>query len=155
MGEGEEVDREVSPPILNIEEKEQPDNLHGVNRELGNPPDTKSPEGLVKEEGASQGYESSSEESVEEENNLVGRDTDESMEEDENGAGLEDNIGDVDTEEEEEGAVTVLKLSNGVMFRVPVEVQGMQLQAVVDTAAQVTLVSEFYKSLDPAPPIRG
>jgi hypothetical protein len=31
----------------------------------------------------------------------------------------------------------------------------MQLQAVVDTAAQVTLVSEeFYKSLDPAPPIR-
>jgi hypothetical protein len=30
----------------------------------------------------------------------------------------------------------VLKLSNGVMFRVPVEVQGMQLQAVVDTAAQ-------------------
>jgi hypothetical protein len=36
----------------------------------------------------------------------------------------------------------VLKLSNGVMFRVPVEVQGMQLQAVVDTAAQVTLVSE-------------
>jgi hypothetical protein len=54
--------------------------------------------------------------------------------------------------EEEDGAVTVLKLSNGVMFRVPVEVQGMQLQAVVDTAAQVTLVSEeFYKSLDPAP----
>jgi hypothetical protein len=41
------------------------------------------------------------------------------------------------------------------MFRVPVEVQGMQLQSVVDTAAQVTLVSEeFYKSLDPAPPIR-
>jgi hypothetical protein len=59
------------------------------------------------------------------ENNLVGRDMDESMEEDsfpeqegasvegrsqddENGAVLEDNIGDVDTEEEEEGAVTVL-----------------------------------------------
>jgi hypothetical protein len=127
----------------------------GVNRELGNPPDTRSPEGLAKEEGASQGYESSSEESVEEENNLVGRDTDESMEEDENGAVLEDNIGDVDTGEEEEGAVTVLKLSNGVMFRVSVEVQGTQLQAVVDTAAQVTLVSEkFYKSHDPAPPIR-
>ena len=48
----------------------------------------------------------------------------------------------------------MLKLSNGVMFRVPIEVQGMRLQAVVDTAAQVTLVSEeFYKSLDPAPPI--
>ena len=44
------------------------------------------------------------------------------MEEDENGAVLKDNIGDVDTEEKEEGAVTVLKLSNGVMFRVPVEV---------------------------------
>jgi predicted aspartyl protease len=74
---------------------------------------------------------------------------------DENGTVLEDNIGDVDTEEEEEGAVTVLKLPNGVMFRVPVEVQDMQLQAVVDTAAQVTRVSEeFYKSLDPAPPIR-
>ena len=118
------------------------------------------------------GYESSNEESVEEENNLVGRDMDESMveepfpeqegasvggqtQDDENGAVLEDNIGDVDTEEEEEGAVTVLKLSNGVMFRVPVEVQGMQLQAVVDTVAQVTLASEeFYKSLDPAPKIR-
>ena len=47
---------------------------------------------------------SSSEESVDEENNLVGRDTDESMEEVEKGA--EDNIGDVDTGEEEEGAVT-------------------------------------------------
>ena len=140
LGEGEEVDREVSPSILNIE-KEQSDNLQWVNKELGNPPDTRSPERLVKEEGASPGYESSCEESVEEENNLVGRDTDESMEEDENGAVLEDNIGDVDTEEEEEGAVTVLKLSNGVMIRVPVEVQGMQLQAVVDTAAQVTLVS--------------
>ena len=104
-------------------ENDQQDNLQGVNRELGNPPDSSSPEGLVEEEGASQRYESSSEESVEEEKNLVGRDTNESMEEDENGA--EDNIGDVDTDEEEEGAVTVLKLSNGVMFRVPVEVQGM------------------------------
>ena len=138
--------------IWNIEEKDQQDNLQGVNRELGNPPDssTSSPEGRVKIEGASQGYESSSEESVEEENN---RDTDESIEKDEKG--VEDNIGDCDTDEEEDGAVTVLKLSNGVMFRVPVKVQGMQLQAVVDTAAQVTLVSEeFYKSLDPAPPIR-
>jgi hypothetical protein len=40
--------------------------------------------------------------------------------------GGEDNIGDFDTDEEEDGAVTVLKLSNGVMFRVPVEVQDMQ-----------------------------
>jgi hypothetical protein len=35
------------------------------------------------------------------------------------------------------------------MLRVTVEVQGMQLQAVADTAAQFTLVSEeFNKSLD-------
>jgi hypothetical protein len=47
--------------------------------------------------------------------------------------GVEDNIGNCVTDEEEDGAVTVLKLSNGVMFRVPVEVQGMQLQAVVDS----------------------
>ena len=74
---------------------------------------------------------------------------------DENGAVLEETVGEIGTEEEDEGAVTVLKLSNGVMLRVPVEVQGMQLQAVVDTAAQMTLVSEeFYKLLDPAPPIR-
>jgi hypothetical protein len=187
--EGEEVDREVSPPILKREEKEQPDSPRWVNRELGSPPDTRSPEGAAREKGASQnrvggtsvvtgsarfhlGYESSSEESVEDENNLVGRDIDESMREepfpvqegasvggqsqdDENGVVLEENIGDVDTEEEEEGTITVLKLPKRVMFRVPVEVQGMQLQAVVDTAAQVTLVSEeFYKSLDPAPPIR-
>jgi hypothetical protein len=81
------------------------------------------------------------------------RDTGESIEEEEKG--VEVNIGNCVTEEEEDGTVTVLKLSSGVMFRVPVEVQGMQLQAVVDTAAQVTLVSEeFYKSLDPTPPIR-
>ena len=75
---------------------------------------------------------------------------------DENGVVLEETVGEVGTEEEEDVAVTVLKLSNGVLFRVPVEVQSMQLQAVVvDTAAQVTLVSgEFYKSQDPAPPIR-
>ena len=60
--------------------------------------------GWVKEEGKSQGYESSSEESVEKDINLVGRDTDESTEEDENRT--EDNIGDVDTDEEEDGAVT-------------------------------------------------
>jgi hypothetical protein len=150
---GGEVDMEVPPPTWNIEGKDQRDSLQGVNRELENPPDSSSPQGRVKFEGASQGYESSSEESVGEENNRDNRDTDESIEEEEKG--VEDNIGDCVTDEEEDGAVTVLKLSNGVMFRVPVEVQGMQLQAAVDTAAQVTLVSEeFYKSLDPAPPIR-
>jgi hypothetical protein len=143
---------EVSPPTWNIEETNQQDSLQGVNRELGEPPDSSNPEGRVKYEGVSQGYEFSSEESVGEEDSRDKRDTDESIEEEK---GVEDNIGDCVTDEEEDGAVTVLKLSNGVMFRVPVEVQGMQLQAVVDTAAQVTLVSEeFYKSLDPAPPIR-
>ena len=119
------------------------------NREVkDNPLDSISPEGRVKCEGENQGYES-----VGKENNRDKRDTDESIEEEEKG--VEDNIGNCVTDEEEDGAVTVLKLSNGVMFRVPVEVQGMQLQAVVDTAAQVTLVSEeFYKSLDPARPIR-
>ena len=124
------------------------------NREVRDDPlESSSPEGRVKSEGASRDNESSSEESIGEENNRDKRDTDESIEEE--GKGGEDNIGTCVTDEEEDGAVTVLKLSNGVMFRVPVEVQGMQLQAVVDTAAQVTLVSEeFYKSLDPAPPIR-
>ena len=132
---------EVPPPTWNIEGKDQRDSLQGVNRELENPPDSSSPQGRVKFEGASQGYESSSEESVGEENNRDNRDTDESIEEEEKG--VEDNIGDCVTDEEEDGAVTVLKL-NGVMFRVPVEVQGMQLQAVVDTATQVTLVSEEF-----------
>ena len=68
---------EASPPTWNKEEKNQQDNLQGVNRELGDPPDSSSPEGRIKYEGASQGYESSSEESVEEENNLVGRDMEE------------------------------------------------------------------------------
>jgi hypothetical protein len=47
-----------------MEEKNQQDRLLGVNRELGEPP-----EGRVKFEGASQGYEFSSEESEGEENN--------------------------------------------------------------------------------------
>ena len=60
---------------------------------------------------------------------------------DESGAVLEEPEGEIDNEGEEDGAVTVLKLSNGVMFWVPIEVQGMRLQAVVDTAAQVRFVS--------------
>jgi hypothetical protein len=76
---------EVSPPTWNIEEKNQQDSLQGVNRELGGPPDFNSPEGRVKFEGVSQGYESSSGESVGEENNRDNGDTDESIEEDEKG----------------------------------------------------------------------
>ena len=49
---------------VDMEEKNQQDRLLGVNRELGDPP-----EGRVKFEGASQGYEFSSEESEGEENN--------------------------------------------------------------------------------------
>ena len=124
------------------------------NREVKDDPlNSSSPEGRVKGKNENREYESSCEESVGEKNKMDKRDTGESIEEEEKG--VEVNIGNCVTEEEEDGTVTVLKLSNGVMFRVPVEVQGMQLQAVVDTAAQVTLVSEeFYKSLDPAPPIR-
>jgi hypothetical protein len=124
------------------------------NREVKDDPlNSRSPEGRDKGENENREYESSCEESVGEKNKMDKRDTGESIEEEEKG--VEVNIGNCVTEEEEDGTVTVLKLSNGVMFRVPVEVQGMQLQAVVDTAAQVTLVSEeFYKSLDPAPPIR-
>ena len=43
LKEGGEVDMEVSPPTWNIEEKNQQDSLQGVNRELGNPPDSSSP----------------------------------------------------------------------------------------------------------------
>ena len=39
---------------------------------------------------------------------------------DESGAVLEEPEGEIDNEGEEDGAVTVLKLSNGVMFRVPI-----------------------------------
>jgi hypothetical protein len=193
--------------IWNMEEGNQQDSLLRVNREVGDPPerrvifegasqgyefsseesegeetnrgveddppDSSSPEGRVTFEGASQGYEFSSEESEEEENNREVMDDPLESSSPEGrvkseGASLEnessseasvgeennrDTIGTCVTDEEEDGAVTVLKLSNGVMFRVPVEVLGMQLQAVVDTAAQVTVVSEeFYKSLDPAPP---
>jgi hypothetical protein len=45
---GGEVDMEVPPPTWNIEEKNQQDSLQGVNGELGNPPDSSSPEGRVK-----------------------------------------------------------------------------------------------------------
>jgi hypothetical protein len=110
------------------------------NREVEDDPlNSRSPEGRDKGEGESREYESSCEESVGEKNKMDKRDTGEPIEEE--GKGVEVNIGNCVTEEEEDGTVTVLKLSNGVMFRVPVEVQGMQLQAVVDTAAQVTLVS--------------
>jgi hypothetical protein len=48
----------------NMEEKNQQDRLLGVNRELGDPPEER-----VKFEGASQGYEFSSEESEGEQTN--------------------------------------------------------------------------------------
>jgi hypothetical protein len=51
---------------------------------------------------------------------LPKRDTGESIEEEEKG--VEVNIGNCVTEEEEDGTVTVLKLSNGGMFRVPIPI---------------------------------
>ena len=51
LKEGEEVDIEVPPavppPTWNIEAKDQQDSLQGVNGELGNPPDSSSPEGSL------------------------------------------------------------------------------------------------------------
>ena len=95
------------------------------NREVkDDPPDSRSPEGRVKGESENREYESSSEEPVGEKNNRDKRDTGESIEEEK---GVEVNIGNCVTDEEEDGTVTVLKLSNEVMFRVPGEVQGMQL----------------------------
>jgi hypothetical protein len=53
---------------------------------------------LAREEGASQGYESSSEESVEEENNLVGRDMEEEPFPEQEGASVEGQSQDVRNE---------------------------------------------------------
>ncbi|CAC5376396.1 unnamed protein product [Mytilus coruscus] len=53
-----------------------------------------------------------------------------------------------------EGVVTVCRIRSGSVFRVPVKVQGQSLFAVVDTAAEVTLISEeVYKSLKAVPPV--
>ncbi|CAC5408722.1 unnamed protein product [Mytilus coruscus] len=62
--------------------------------------------------------------------------------------------GDLIAEGEKE-MVTISRLTSGTMYRVPVVVQDQKVDAVVDTAAQVTLISEeLYKSLKkpPLPP---
>ncbi|VDI20676.1 2'-phosphotransferase [Mytilus galloprovincialis] len=65
--------------------------------------------------------------------------------------GMQDSKGDP---ENEEGVVTVCRLRSGSVFRVPVKVQGRVCFAVVDTAAEVTLISEeVYKSLKVVPPV--
>ncbi|VDI74776.1 Hypothetical predicted protein [Mytilus galloprovincialis] len=64
-----------------------------------------------------------------------------------------DGEGDLVTEGERE-MITISQLTGGTMYRVPVVVQGHRVAAVVDTAAQVTLISEeMYKSLKEPPPI--
>ncbi|VDI81407.1 Hypothetical predicted protein [Mytilus galloprovincialis] len=64
-----------------------------------------------------------------------------------------DGEGDLVTEGERE-MITISQLTGGgTMYRVPVVVQGHRVDAVVDTAAQVTLISEeMYKSLKEPPP---
>ena len=58
------------------------------------------------------------------------------------------------TGEEIEGVLTIRRMRAGSAFRVPVTVQGHPLHAVVDTAAEVTLISEeTYKSLGDPPPV--
>ena len=59
-----------------------------------------------------------------------------------------------DEAEPPEGVVTICQLRSGSVFRVPIKVQGQSLFAVVDTAAEVTLISEeVYRSLKSAPPV--
>ncbi|CAC5370174.1 unnamed protein product [Mytilus coruscus] len=66
--------------------------------------------------------------------------------------------GEADTTLVDEGSdceiVTVCQLRSGIVFRVPIKVQGQSLFAVMDTAAEVTLIAEeVYRSLKSAPPI--
>ena len=65
--------------------------------------------------------------------------------------------GDLETtlvNEGEKEMVTISQLSSGTRYRIPITVQGQELYAVVDTAAQVTLISdELFKSLKFTPPI--
>lgn len=50
--------------------------------------------------------------------------------------------------------VTIGKMNGENMYRVPVEVQGKTVLAIVDTAAEVTLISEeLYQRLKNSPPI--
>ncbi|VDI79722.1 Hypothetical predicted protein [Mytilus galloprovincialis] len=66
---------------------------------------------------------------------------------------ISDEEGDLVTEGERE-MITISQLTGGTMYRVPVVVQGQRVNAAVDTAAQVTLISEeMYKSLKEPPPI--
>ena len=49
--------------------------------------------------------------------------------------------------------ITICQLRSSSMLRVPVAVQGKMLQAVVDTAAEVTIISDHvFRELEPKPP---
>ena len=49
--------------------------------------------------------------------------------------------------------ITICQLRSSSMLRVPVTVQGKNLKAVVDTAAEVTIISDaVFKELEPKPP---
>ena len=76
-----------------------------------------------------------------------------------NGDAKEHSVSSSDDESEEvepeEGVITIRQLTSGTMYNVPVTVHNQGVMAVVDTAAEVTLISEdFYKSLKDPPPIR-
>jgi hypothetical protein len=59
-----------------------------------------------------------------------------------------------DTPADEYKAVTIGKLKSGHMYKVKVELQGKIASAIVDTAAEATLISEeLYQSLENPPPI--
>ena len=122
--EGEEDNRKVKDDSLNSSspegrvkgENENRENESSCEESVGeednrevkdDPLNSRSPEGRDKGEGESREYESSCEESVGEKNKMDKRDTGEPIEEE--GKGVEVNIGNCVTEEEEDGTVTVLK----------------------------------------------
>ena len=47
-----------------------------------------------------------------------------------------------DSFKEDDSSITVRQLRSGSLFRVPILVQGVQTSAVIDTAAEVTIISD-------------
>ncbi|KAH3808225.1 hypothetical protein DPMN_136578 [Dreissena polymorpha] len=54
--------------------------------------------------------------------------------------------------EEENDKVSVLKLSLNSMFRIPLKLQNIETNAVIDTAAKVTIISDRIYHRLPKPP---
>ena len=51
-------------------------------------------------------------------------------------------------QQEDEDLVQICQLRSASHFSLPIQVEGMEIKAVVDTAAEVTIISDrFYKSM--------